>query len=510
MLGSVRFFLFLSSLVVLTFTAAAQSPEKILRQAAKAMGGEKALRNIKSRQVKGTVTRLSDGASGSYQALVMRPNLFASGFDLRGFELSLGFNGKSAWSRDSRDGLRTLTGTTSRDFQTEALYRNSLWLDYKRDKSKVTLRGPAIVEGRTVNIVTLTTARNVQIKMFFDAGSALLVREEISAGEASRAFDYADHRTINGVMEPYAITAVIGGEKYQIKIDEITHNPALTPAIFDFPKASDQPLPDIAGLLKEVDANEDAIDKLLEKYTYTETMMEHSFDKSGVFKDKESQTYELTFYHGNRIRRLIAKNDQPLSAEDQAKEDKRLEKRIHDIEKKETEKQQKSKEEESAQSDPDDGEHVTISDVLRASRLINPRRERFRSRDVIVFDFEPLPGYKPRKTIERLFGKMAGVIWVDAADRQVARLEARLVDSFKIGGGLLASLKPGGSLVFEQDRINNEIWLPTRADLNISARVLLLRNFDAFATITYGNYKRFNVESEKEKLRAPGAEEKKP
>src|SRR5262245_65061097 len=49
----------------------------------------------------------------------MRPNLYACAFNLGGLEVSMGYNGKSAWTRDSRDGLRTLTGAASRDFQTD-------------------------------------------------------------------------------------------------------------------------------------------------------------------------------------------------------------------------------------------------------------------------------------------------------------------------------------------------------------------------------------------------------
>ena len=139
--------------------------------------------------------------------------------------------------------------------------------------------------------------------------------------------------------------------------------------------------------------------------------------------------------------------------------------------------------------------------MLRASKLVNPRRERFRSRDVIVFDFEPLPGYKPQKNYEKLFGKMAGAIWIDPIDKQVARVEARLVEAYKIGGGVLASLKVGANFTIEQERVNQEIWLPTRAEINLGVRVLLVKGININHTITYGDYKRFSVESEKEKLK---------
>src|SRR5262249_5260724 len=155
-------------------------------------------------------------------------------------------------------------------------------------------------------------------------------------------------------------------------------------------------------------------------------------------------------------------------------ETKRVEKRVREIEKHEAAKAKHAEKE--PDFDHDDsgerGQRLSIADVMRASKLVNPRRERFRGRDVIVFDFEPLPGYKPQKDYEKFFGKTAGAIWIDPDDRQVTRVEARLIEAFKIGGGMLASLKEGANFVIEQERVNQEIWLPTRAEINLGVRVL--------------------------------------
>ncbi len=501
--------------LVCTMSAPAQSAGKVVKQAVKAMTnnkGERVLREIRSWQVKGAITNTKDGAIGSYRAAAMQPNFYTGSFDLRGLETSEGYNGKSAWMRDSRDGLRTLTGASSRDFQTEARYRNAHWLDYKKDKSRLTSGGQTTINGKAANTVVLTTPKNVKIRMHFDAASGLLVREELPAGDVSRVLDYSDFRPVGGVMEPHAITATIGDERYEIKLDQIVHNPQLDRAIFDFPKVSNEPLPDIAALLKEVGKNEDEVDRILEKYTYTEAITRREIDSNGQMRVKESETFELTFYKGNRIRRLVAKNGKPLSPSEEADEQKRVEKRIREIEKKEAEKERKAqkaqKDRELAQDTPETpdgeaGERISIADVLRASRLVNPRRERFRSREVIVFDFEPLPGYKPQKNYEKLFGKMAGALWIDPVDKQVARVEARLIEAYKIGGGMLASLKEGGNFVLEQERVNDEIWLPTRAEINLGARLLLVKGFNINRTVSYGDYKRFNVEAEKEKLKDP-------
>jgi outer membrane lipoprotein-sorting protein len=497
--------------------ATAQSADKIVQRAVKAMTngkGEKALREIKSWRIKGTISNAKDGTAGVYQAFATQPNLYTNTYDLGAKEIGIGFNGKSVWTRDSRGGLQTLTGTASRDFQTEARYRNARWLDYKKEKSKLTSEGQSQIDGKPVNTVVLTTLKNVKIRMYFDAASGLLAREELPAGEGVRVFDYADFRPVGALLEPHLIRIAAGEERYEIKLDQVTHNPPIDRAAFEFPKLSNEPLPDIQALLKEVGENEEEIDRLLEKYTYTETITEREFDSNGQMKVTETKTYELTFYKGARIRRLIAKNGKPLSAKAEADEQKDVEKRVREIEKKESEKERKAqKDREGAQDNagaPDDerNQRISIADVLRASRLINPRRETFRGRDVIVFDFEPLPGYKPKKNYEKLFGKMEGAIWVAPNEKQVARVEARLIEAYKIGGGMLASLKEGANFVLEADRVNQEIWLPTRAEINLGVRVLLVKGININQTITYGDYKRFNVETEKEKLKDPTQSDK--
>ena len=495
--------------IALGIEVRAQSPDKIIKSATNAHGGEKALRKIVSWQAEGTITSVRDGSSGRYQAISLQPNYYGNSFDLRGLEVSQGFNGKSAWMRDSRDGLRTITGAASRELQAEANWRAHRWLNYKKDRSKLAPPTSTEINGRRVNLILLTTVRNIQLKLYFDATTNRLVREELPLDGLSRRFDYDDYQLVDQVWEPHRITMTLGDQIYEIKLARIVHNPRLDRALFDFPRISSEPLPDIDALLKAVGENEDRIDEILDKYTYTETIIKREIDERGKSTEKESNAYELTFYKGNRIRRLIAQNGKPLSPGDEADENRKVEKRVNEIEKREAEKERKStKERDVDQSatgspDPERGQRISIADVLRASRLINPRRERYRNHDVIVFDFEPMPGYKPRKSFEKFFGKMAGAIWVDSTDKQVARVDARLVESFKVGGGLLASLREGATFVLEQEKVNDEIWLPTRIDINLGLRVLLVKGITVNQTISFGNYKRFNVDSEKERLAKP-------
>ena len=361
------------SVFVLTFfcltNVAAQSPGKILKQANKALGGEKNLQSIKSFRKTGTITRVKDAATGAFQMQGAQPNFYNLTFDLDGFETESGFNGKSGWRRDSRDGLRTLTGDASRDFAAEAVYRTARWLNYKREKSKITSGGKTNVNGRAANVLILTTAKGISIKMYFDVESNLLIREEIPAGDSTKIFDYADYRLVNNVQEPFSIRAKFGADAYEIKLDQIVFNRQIAKENFDFPKISGEPLPDIPKLLRELQANEDRVEAILEDYSYTQKIISRELGKDGVLRETESETVQLSFYKGNRIRRTIEKNGKPLSEKQQADEDKDVQKRVAEIER-EVAKKEAKKISQNADGTPDENNRrISIAEVLRASRL---------------------------------------------------------------------------------------------------------------------------------------------
>src|SRR5262249_56380019 len=187
----------------------------------------------------GTIVRQSDGAKGSYQMSMTKPDLYSLSIEISGFEASEGFNGKSGWRRDSRAGLRTLTGVEANQFRAEALYRNNLWLNYKKEKSKLGFAGQEQVNGKPANAVALTNSRNVKIMMWFDQSSGLLIKEELPVGNGFKTIEYADYRPVNGVLEPFAIKLSGEGEQFTIALDQITHNKPIDRAAFDFPKISD-------------------------------------------------------------------------------------------------------------------------------------------------------------------------------------------------------------------------------------------------------------------------------
>ena len=99
-----RFRQLLFVFILSAIAVSAQTPSKVLKQAEKAMGGSKVIQRTSSWIRKGTIRRLEDGAMGRIVMQSSRPNLYNLSFDVGGFEVESGYNGKSGWMRDSKNG----------------------------------------------------------------------------------------------------------------------------------------------------------------------------------------------------------------------------------------------------------------------------------------------------------------------------------------------------------------------------------------------------------------------
>ncbi len=482
--------------LILGLAATAQSPSKILKQAERAMGGSKALKLVRSVRRSGRIIRISDGAEGAYLFQSSQPNLLNISYDLGGFETETGFNGRSGWTRNSRDGLQTLTGSASVGLQAAATFRNNLWLRYKDEKAKLTSGGRAAVDGKNANVLILSTQKGIVIKLFFDAEAGMLIRDEVPMGELMAVTEYEEYRVISGVPQAFFERVTLGNDIYEIRHDDIRINTPIGVSEFNFPVLSNEPLPSIESLLQEVQANEDEVEAIIDNYSYVQKSIKRELGKDGVLREMDSETVQLSFYKGRRISRLIEKNGRPLNNREQADADKDAAKRVEEIEKEIAKEDAKMLKQNRAGTPSSDSRRVSIAEVLRASKLLNPRRERFRGRDVIVFDFEPNPDFDMRnaKSMLKFFGKTAGVMWIDEKDRQVARLEAVLFESYKVGGGVLAKLQKGASFTLEKERVNDEVWLPSQADINLSVRVLLVKGISVNQLIRSYDYRMFETE----------------
>lgn len=483
------------SLASRSASAQTQDPAKIADQYVKAAGGSKALSRIQTMTLEGTFTNPADGKSATFTLDTKFPNRYYSELVLGDKNVIEAYNGKSAWHQTAAGELGTLLGRDGLQLEAASSYYNSRFLNLKKNKLTLAFIGHAQVRGRDALQIEVTAPTGVKRQVFFDPQTHLIAEESGAIGGVSEEIFYDDYRTVDGVKMPYKIELHRGSDVYAIDVTRAAINGTVGERVFDFPMKSQVKLPDLKALFKEIDDNQKAIDKLKENYAGTRVEEETEFEKDGKVKKTEIKEYTFFYLYGDEVSTLVKKDGKALSDDEQKKENEKTQKEIADIQKRETKKEakdEKAKEEGKKEKEDDD---VGIESFLRACQFVNPRRERFRGQDVLVFDFEPNPEYKARNMAEKIIQKLAGVIWIDEKAHDVARLEAYFVGDFRFAGGLLANLQKGTSFIFEQSYLNNELWLPTYEEAHVGVRVLLLKGFKVNAVTRYSDYKKFNVET---------------
>jgi hypothetical protein len=475
-------------------SAPAQDAQKIVDQYIKAVGGSKALAKARTITIEGTF-QTPDGKSGTYTLNTRLPNRYYSELVVGDTNLIEAYNGKSAWHRTATGDFATLVGADGSQLEAAGQYYNSHLVDAKKNKIGLGFAAFSKVRSRDTLEIEVTTVSGVKRHVFFDTQTHLILKEAATIGGTDEQIIYDDYRSVNGLKIPYKIELHRGTETYSISVTRAEVNGAVGERVFDFPKKSQVQLPDLKALFKEIDDNQKAIDKIRENYAGTRSEEEIQFDKTGKITKRELNEFTFFYLHGEEVSTLVKKDGQPLSEEEQKKENEKAQKEIQDIQKRDARKEakeEKAKEEGKEKKEDDD---VGIETFLRACQFVNPRRERFRGQDVLVFDFEPNPDFKPHKLAEKVVHELAGVVWIDEKAHDVARLEAYFVGDFRFGGGVIANLQKGTSFVFEQAYINNEVWLPTYEEAHVGVRVLLVKAFKVNEVTRYSDYKKFNVES---------------
>jgi hypothetical protein len=467
-------------------------PHKIIDQYVKAAGGSKALSGIQTLTIEGSFAAEGDRKSGAYTFDVKLPNRYYSELTV-GEQTSIqSYNGKSAWGQRTPGPIATILGSDAVQVEAAAQYYNSRLVNLKKSNVGATFIGRAQVAGRDTLQVEIASPKGLKIEIYFDPQTHLIAKETMPIAGVNEEILYNDYRLVNGVKLPYKIELHRGSDVYPITVTRAAINGTVHEELFDFPRKSQVALPDLKALFKEIDDNQKAIDKIKESYAGTRTEEETEFDNNGQEKKQEVNEYSFFYMDGEEVSTLQLKDGKPLSEDEQKKEAERVKKRIQEAQSHETRKEAKEAKDEKNGKDDED---VGIESFLHSCQFVNPRRERFRGQDVLVFDFEPNPEYKPRNFTESILQKLAGVIWVDEKAHAVVRLEAYFADTAKIGGGLVASLQKGSNFVFEQSFVNNEVWLPTYDEVHASVRVLLFKGIKASEVTHYSDYRKFDVQT---------------
>ncbi len=222
-------------------------------------------------------------------------------------------------------------------------------------------------------------------------------------------------------------------------------------------------------------------------YTYKERSEVRSLDSSGRVNNREIETSEILVLMGRPYTKLIGKDDKPLSAKEQQREQEKIDKELARRQGA-TEKDAKDFEKRRREGRKFLDEFTSVFDVKVVGE------EQLHGRAVWVIEAVARPEYKARERLAKIMQKVRGRIWIDKVDSNWVKVEAVTTDTISVGLSLLR-LGPDTKMLFEQTRVNEEIWLPAHIRISADARVGYIRRLRRDIEIQYSEYRKFQTES---------------
>jgi hypothetical protein len=107
----------------------------------------------------------------------------------------------------------------------------------------------------------------------------------------------------------------------------------------------------------------------------------------------------------------------------------------------------------------------------------------------VVIDFHPNPAFHPPSMYAEALTGLEGRVWIDARTHHLIRIEARVLRPVNWGFGILAKIYPGGTLEFEQTRVDGDHWVYSHLDEHLTARLLMIKNYPENNVITSWDFR---------------------
>ena len=226
-------------------------------------------------------------------------------------------------------------------------------------------------------------------------------------------------------------------------------------------------------------------------YTFLERQENRDVDSKGTLKKTESTTFDVTLLEGSPYRRLVARDDKPLAAKDQAKEDEKLQRSIADRRKETAEQRERRVTEWERKKEK---QREPLKELPEAFTFKLTGEETLNGGEVFAIEGLPKPGYRPKSPSTAFFSKIKLHMWIDKKDYQWVKADLESLDTITFGGFLLRLAK-GSHVTVENTRVNNEVWLPKRFDIKGSVRIALVHVMRGELIYTFSDYKKFQTDS---------------
>jgi len=178
-----------------------------------------------------------------------------------------------------------------------------------------------------------------------------------------------------------------------------------------------------------------------------------------------SETRSVIETADGRADRIVLFNGEPLSPEQQAKQEHRLNKLLsdHDALKNELKDQQ--------------------SETQRRVRMLKAFPKAFffdfagSEKGLFRFDFRPDPEFSPKDRETQMYRGMEGSVWIEPVQERIVRIEGVLVKDVSFGWGVVGRLSKGGIYEIAQTQLSPGRWRITSMDIDLKGKMFLINSF---------------------------------
>ncbi len=182
---------------------------------------------------------------------------------------------------------------------------------------------------------------------------------------------------------------------------------------------------------------------------------------------KENTTRDLIESADGNVARTIARNDRPLTPEENAAEQERLRSLSPGELKRHT------------HSDTSDKYATELIRAMPSAMIYTLAPEQvqlpqFPMRQVLL-EYKPNPLFHPASTAESLLAGLAGRIWLDAETHHVLRAEINITQNLNLALGLLARIYQGGTVTYEQRPVSGGHSIYSHIEINVTMRELMVK-----------------------------------
>jgi hypothetical protein len=232
--------------------------------------------------------------------------------------------------------------------------------------------------------------------------------------------------------------------------------------------------PDTDPFMTRVALHQKDLESLLSQYTYTDRITTYALDKKGQVRSQHTDTLYITPTPYEFFTLHVSHDGKPVSESDLQKQEKEIEHKLRQYE---------QKAQKPGEVHPKND--ILFSDIILKSRFTPLRWDDIHGKRMIVYAFEPKsPARHQGDLAGKVAGDMKGTMWVSVDDAEIARMEFASVSSLSLGMGFLGSIK-GFQGFIEQQRVHDEIWLPSHQEFVAQGRQLIagfrVREVDEFS-----------------------------